>query len=71
MLKCIAFSISCKGEASMKKQYNFRIEEDLLYKLNIIARENERTATQEITLLIRKYILKYELEHGKIDTPED
>lgn len=52
----------------MKKQFNFRIDEDLLKKLQIIAEEEERTISQEITLLIRKYILKYELEHGEIVT---
>ena len=68
MLKCIANPAKSKGEANMKKQYNFRIDEDLLYKLSIIAKEEDRTITQEITMLIRKYILKYELEHGQIDT---
>lgn len=54
----------------MKKQFNFRIEEDLLIKIQKIAEEEERTVTQEITMLIRKYILKYELENGEIDTNE-
>lgn len=55
----------------MKKQFNFRIDQDLIDKLNIIARENERNTSQELTLLIRKYILKYELEHGEIEVDKD
>lgn len=51
----------------MKIQFNFRIEENQLKKLKYIAEENDRTASQEINMLIRKYILKYETENGQIE----
>lgn len=50
----------------MKKQYNFRIEEILLKKMDFIAKHNERNTTQEITLAIKKHIIKYEAQNGEI-----
>lgn len=52
----------------MKKQFNFRIDEDLLIKIQYISDEEERTVSQEITYILRKYILKYEKENGEIVT---
>lgn len=52
----------------MKKQYNFRIEEELLKKLEIISKDQERTVSQQIVLLIRNEIRKYEEKNGVIKT---
>lgn len=54
----------------MKRQFFFRIEEELIKKLEYVAQENERNTTQEITLLIKKHILKYEFENGEIRLKE-
>lgn len=40
----------------MKKQYNFRLEEELIKQLEKIAEEEERSTAQEITYLIKKEI---------------
>lgn len=67
---CIALYIYCQGEYNMKKQYNFRIEEILIKKIEYIAKENERNSTQEVTLAIKNHIKRYELENGQIPIVE-
>lgn len=47
-------------------KFTLRAETDLLKKLQFIAKYNGRSSNQELTVLIRKYIEKYEQKHGEI-----
>lgn len=51
-----------------KKQYNFRLDENMMYKFQYISEEEERTLTQELAFIIKSYIKEYEKSHGEIPT---
>lgn len=50
----------------MKKQFNMRIDEEILIKMSNIAEENERTLSQEISYTLKQRIKVWEIEHGEI-----
>ncbi len=50
----------------MTKSLSIRIEEELLYKLHIVANYEDRSANSQIIMLIRHCIEKHEKKHGKI-----
>jgi len=49
-------------------QFTLRINLDLLEKLRYVAKQNSRSATKEIEMLIKKHIAEFEQEHGDIYT---
>ena len=51
---------------SNKPKLVARTEQEIIDKIKIIAKENERSVSQEIIFLVKKEIEKYELENGKI-----
>lgn len=51
-----------------KKQYNFRLDENMMLKFQYISEEEERTLTQELSFIIKSYIKDYEKIHGEIPT---
>ncbi len=42
-------------------------EIEIVEKIKRIAKENERTMSQEVVFLIKREIQRYEQEHGKIN----
>lgn len=52
--------------ASNKPQFVIRAEKETLEKIAYIAKENDRSTTQEIVHLIKKRIDGYESINGKI-----
>ena len=55
---------------SKKPQFIIRTDKEILDKIAYIARENERSSTQEIVYLIKKKIKEFEAENGEIILPE-
>ena len=53
-----------------EKHLSLRIEEDLLKRFHFVAKYNGRSANGELLYLIRRDIVQYERENGKIK-PED
>lgn len=51
---------------SKKPQFVIRTDNETLEKIKYIAKENERSTTQEIIFLIKQEIKKYEAEKGEI-----
>ena len=52
---------------SKKPQYVIRTDQDIIDKIAYIAKENERSTTQEIVYLIKKRIKEYENNNGSIN----
>ncbi len=46
--------------------YSIRIEEELMKKLRILAKENGRSLNKQIEFSLRKYLTAYEKENGEI-----
>lgn len=46
-----------------------RMEQELIDKINVIAKKENRSTNQQITYIIKKYIEQYEQENGRINTP--
>ena len=55
----------------MKKPYNLRIDEKLLYKISYIAEKEHRTTPQQIQLALDKYIKHFELDNGEIQYKQE
>lgn len=55
---------------SKKPQFVIRTEQETIDKISQIAKEHERSTTQEIVYLIKQAIKAYELEHGEIKIKE-
>lgn len=55
---------------SKKPQFNIRTDKEVLEKIAYIAKENERSATQEIVYMIKQKIAAYEAIHGEIKIEE-
>ena len=53
---------------SKKPQFVIRTEQEIIDKITAIAKENERSTTQEIVYLIKQRIKDYEQAHGTITT---
>lgn len=51
---------------SKKPQFVIRTEQEILDKISFIAKENERSTTQEIVYLIKQRIKDYERQNGNI-----
>ena len=52
---------------SKKPQFVIRTEQEVLDKIAFIAKENERSTTQEIVYLIKQRIKDYENKNGNIN----
>lgn len=55
---------------SKKPQFNIRCEQEIIDKINYIAKQNERSTTQEIVYRIKQTIKDYEEEYGEIKIGE-
>ena len=55
---------------SKKPQFVIRADKEIFDKIAYIARENERSATQEIVYMLKQNISAYEAIHGEIKIEE-
>lgn len=53
------------------KHLGLRIDKELHYKLHYLAAYEGRSASGEILYLLRKAIRQFEMEHGKIELPQE
>ena len=44
-----------------------RMEQELIDKINVIAKKENRSTNQQITYIIKKYIEQYEQENGRLN----
>ena len=51
---------------SKKPQFVIRADKEIFDKIAYIAKENERSATQEIVYMLKQKISAYEAIHGEI-----
>ena len=49
------------------KNFSFRIDEEMLHKLHIIADYEGRSANSQLNILVRDAVKNFEKEHGKIE----
>ena len=49
-----------------KNPYPLRIDDDLMEKIRIVAKENGRSVNKEIEILVKIAIQEYESVHGEI-----
>ena len=49
------------------KNFSFRIDEEMLHKLHVIADYEGRSANSQLNILVRECIKEFEKEHGKIE----
>ena len=49
-----------------QSKFTLRINNELLKKFHYISEYNARSANNELTILIRKHIVEFEKQHGKI-----
>lgn len=47
-------------------KFTLRIDSELLKKFHVVADYNARSSNRELEVLIRKHIIEFEKEHGKI-----
>ena len=55
---------------SSEKHLGIRIDKDNHYNLRYISAYEGRSANRQILYLIRKCIMEFEKEHGKIELPD-
>ncbi len=56
---------------SKTKHLGLFIEPEMHYKLQYVAKYEDRTISGTIMYLIRHYILAFEKKHGKIEVPQE
>lgn len=56
---------------SKKPQFLIRTEQEVIDKIAYIAKQNERSTTQEIVYRIKQTINEYETNNGTIIIPEE
>lgn len=49
-----------------QKLYSFRTEDELIEKLNILAKKHSRTRNKEIEYALKLYVEKCEQEEGRV-----
>lgn len=47
-------------------KFTLRIDSELLKKFHIVADYNSRSTNRELEMLIKRHIIEFEKEHGKI-----
>lgn len=47
-----------------------RMEQELINKINMIAKKENRSTNQQINHILKKYIEQYEKENGRINSAE-
>ena len=57
--------------AAQKNPYPLRVDDALMDKFKMIAKENGRSVNKEIESLMKAAILSYESQHGKITVPSE
>ncbi|MBE6877925.1 MAG: Arc family DNA-binding protein [Ruminococcaceae bacterium] len=53
------------------KNFSFRIDEEMLHKLHVIADYEGRSANSQLNILVRDAVKKFESEHGKIELEKE
>ncbi len=53
------------------KHLGLFIEPEMHYKLQYVAKYEDRTISGTVMYLIRRYILAFEKKHGKIEVPQE
>lgn len=48
-------------------KFTLRIDSELLKKFRYVADYNARSANREIEVLMKKYVVEFEKEHGRIE----
>lgn len=48
-------------------KFTVRVDSEILKKFRYVAEYNARSANRELEFLMRRHILEFEKEHGKID----
>lgn len=56
---------------SKKPQFPLRTDQEVIDKIAYIAKQNERSTTQEIVYRLKQTILAYEAEHGEIKIEQE
>ena len=49
------------------KNFSFRIDEEMLHKLHVIADYEGRSANSQLNILVRECIKEFEIEYGEIE----
>lgn len=49
------------------KAYPLRIDENLMNKVRKIAEKEDRKISDQLTRIIKEYVIKYELQNGSLD----
>lgn len=52
------------------KAFSLRIDDKMLTKLKVLAREHKRSLNKEIELFLQLQLDAYEQEHGEIQIPD-
>lgn len=47
-------------------QYQIRTEKELIDKIDIISRKENRSRNMQISYILKNYVNQYELEHGTV-----
>lgn len=51
---------------NLVKAYPLRLEEELMEKLKVVAKKEDRTVREQITKIVREYLNNYESKNGNI-----
>lgn len=51
---------------NLVKAYPLRLDEELMEKLKVVAKQEDRTVREQITKIVREYLNNYESNHGNI-----
>lgn len=51
---------------NLVKAYPLRLDEELMEKLKVVAKQEDRTVREQITKIVREYLNNYESKNGNI-----
>jgi len=52
----------------VKVDFTLRLPEKLLQKIKELAKKEKRSTNKEIEYIVEQYLVKYEKQHGEIET---
>lgn len=55
---------------NLKKAYPLRLDQDLMDKIKVIAKNEDRKISDQLTKIIKEYIKNYENKNGNINIRE-
>jgi len=50
----------------LKRTFTFRVEDELWEKFHVAAKENQRSANNQLEYLVRQFVNSFEKENGEI-----